>query len=437
MAGTRDPRASATRKLRARVRGHGRSAAKLAALATVLIALLYVAACAVMDAFVARRVLWEVDAGLSSRISVVSSFANPLTSRTIPGDVGTDGAPVFMWWVSPSRATVPLTVGSPALPRAATASAATPLSIRTATGATFRFSAAPYRGGLLVAGQDVAGPSHIDRVLLAGELLLAPVLLGAVFAGVFLIGLRASAPVEAARRRLQELTADASHELRTPLTVIEAEIELARTEPAELDAAWEALDHVGRESKRLKAIVENLLWLARFDAAPARPAPSPTDLAAVASTEAQRFAAVASGRGIRLRATVDTAWVDVPHEWLDRLCGTLLDNACRYAPDGGIVRVTSGAHEGRAYLRVEDDGPGVAPEERELLFDRFHRATEQPGGAGLGLAIADSVVRSTGGRWRVDASSLGGLLMEVSWRRSAPLAGSPPATRAHSDTVGV
>jgi signal transduction histidine kinase len=83
---------------------------------------------------------------------------------------------------------------------------------------------------------------------------------------------------------------------------------------------------------------------------------------------------------------------------------------------------------------VEDSGPGIPEAERRLLFDRFHRATEHGSGAGLGLAIGDSIVRSTGGRWHVGDSPLGGALMAVSWRHAQPgrtaasLAGrAPPA----------
>jgi signal transduction histidine kinase len=404
---------------------------------TVLVALVYVAVAAAIDAVAARRVLWEVDQRLSSRLSVVGSLKNPLSSKTIPDDVGTDGAAVFVWWVSPSGTTSALTDDAPRVPVAALESAATPISVPVRDGAVFRFTAIHFRRGVLVAAQDLAGPSHIDRVLFIGELLLAPVLLVGVFGGVLTIGLRAAAPAETARRRLQELTADASHELRTPLTVIEAEIELARSGPPDSGADREALENVSRESRRLKSIVEDLLWLARFDAEPARPSSRSVDIGAVASTGATHFDAVASARGITLVNDAHPAWVDAPPEWLDRLTGTLLDNACRYASPGGTVRIGTAVRGNRAVLCVEDDGPGVPEEQRALLFDRFHRASEVPGGAGLGLAIADSVVRSTAGRWRVDTSALGGARFEVTWRRSVPpvaphRAGSP----APSPTVG-
>ena len=90
--------------------------------------------------------------------------------------------------------------------------------------------------------------------------------------------------------------------------------------------------------------------------------------------------------------------------------------------------MTVGAQGTRAVLVVEDSGPGIPTDERARLFDRFRRATDEPGGAGLGLAIADAVVRTTAGRWRVDESPLGGALMEVSWRR-----GTGPARRPRPD----
>ena len=95
----------------------------------------------------------------------------------------------------------------------------------------------------------------------------------------------------------------------------------------------------------------------------------------------------------------------------------LVDNACKFAGEGGAVRVEVGRVGSRVVFAVEDTGPGIPPAERERLFDRFRRGTNHTGGHGLGLAIADSVVRSTGGKWRVDDAGpdLGGARLEVSW----------------------
>ncbi len=112
------------------------------------------------------------------------------------------------------------------------------------------------------------------------------------------------------------------------------------------------------------------------------------------------------------------AWISAPPDWIDRLTGVLVDNACRYAGAGGTVRISVGQRGTRVTLTVEDSGPGVPAENRARLFDRFHRSTVQGGSAGLGLAIADSIVRSTDGQWRLGDSELGGALFEVSWRRA-------------------
>jgi signal transduction histidine kinase len=103
----------------------------------------------------------------------------------------------------------------------------------------------------------------------------------------------------------------------------------------------------------------------------------------------------------------------------------LVDNACRYAGPGGKVRIRVLAEGSRVSLVVEDSGPGIPAADRSRLFDRFHRSTERGSGAGLGLAIGDSIVRSTGGRWHIGDSDLGGALMSVSWRHAQPRASRP------------
>jgi signal transduction histidine kinase len=147
-----------------------------------------------------------------------------------------------------------------------------------------------------------------------------------------------------------------------------------------------------------------------------------------------RFQSVATARGVRLlfrREGNDAPIVRADPMWIDRLIGVLVDNACRYAGSGGVaeVRVRSSGH--RIVLDVDDSGPGIAPEDRELVFDRFHRGVDTPGGTGLGLAIADSVVRATEGTWSITTSRLGGAGMEVSWRRGPGERDQGPGSRRH------
>ena len=131
----------------------------------------------------------------------------------------------------------------------------------------------------------------------------------------------------------------------------------------------------------MRRMLEDLLWLARFDASKKSPDVEPVDLAVMAAQAVDRFGAIAETRHL----AIDLA---VP-------------------PDGARVALT-----------VDDSGPGIPETERTRIFDRFHRATDSHGGAGLGLAIADAIVRATGGRWKVASAPDGGARMGVSWSRA-------------------
>ena len=270
--------------------------------------------------------------------------------------------------------------------------------------------------GWLVAGQSLAGIAHTKRLLLYAEVLAGPFLLLAMFFGCLVVGQRALAPVEQSRRRQLEFTADASHELRTPLSVIRAEADMTLSTPRDAAGYRDALARIQGESVRLRHLVDDMLWLARFDSRPPPPRDEPVDLATLAQACADRFRAV--GPAITAETAAGPALISAPPEWIDQLAGVLMDNACRYAGPDGVVRIGVRADGSRISLTVEDSGPGIVEAERPRLFDRFHRATEQGSGAGLGLAIGDSIVRSTGGRWHIGDSPLGGALMMVTWKRN-------------------
>ena len=217
-----------------------------------------------------------------------------------------------------------------------------------------------------------------------------------------------------------EFTADASHELRTPLSVIEAHTSLALAQ--DRSEAWyrSAFERIDRESRRMRKLLDDLLWLARFDVTQGQPNAEPIDVGVLATQTVDRFGIVAQARQLALNvnASPGSNVVTVPPEWLDRLLGVLLDNACKYSPEGGSVRVSVAPEGARIRLTVDDSGPGIPEEERGRIFDRFHRASNAAGGAGLGLAIADAIVRATNGRWRIATSPAGGASMSVSWPRA-------------------
>ena len=117
---------------------------------------------------------------------------------------------------------------------------------------------------------------------------------------------------------------------------------------------------MGSESKRIRRLVDDLLWLARLDTPQGRPAAEPVEVGVVVHQAAERFAAVAESRGMRLQVSVGLGPLVIlgSSEWLDRLLGVLLDNAFKYAPQGGIVAVSVGVDGNRIRLVVEDSGLG-------------------------------------------------------------------------------
>lgn len=289
----------------------------------------------------------------------------------------------------------------------------------TINGTQVRVAGKAVSGGRVVVGQDMTDVARTQTNLVLAELIIGPILLVVVFGGAVFIGRRVATPIEVARRRQLDFSADASHELRTPLAVIEANTSLALAEPRE--AAWyrTAFERVSGETGRMRRLLDDLLWLSRFDARQGQPDAEPVDLGVMAAQAVDRFRAIAEARGLRLAlAAPDGQLVSAPPDWLDRLLGVLLDNATKYAPDGGEVVVSVEPDGNRVALMVDDSGPGIADEQRGRIFDRFHRATDGGSGAGLGLAIADEIVRATGGRWRLDRAPQGGARMSVSWPRA-------------------
>jgi two-component system, OmpR family, sensor kinase len=189
--------------------------------------------------------------------------------------------------------------------------------------------------------------------------------------------------------------ADASHELRTPVAALQASAEsLLRDQPArpERDRQEAAL---ARSAARLGRLVDDLLDMARLDAAEP-PALEEIDLADVARDAVDRAALEGATSPIALEA--QPAPVHGSRDELTRAARNLVDNAVAASPPGSVVRVAVVRIKGCVELRVGDEGPGVPPEQRERIFDRFVRL--DPGGtpgSGLGLAIARRIARKHGG----------------------------------------
>ena len=217
-------------------------------------------------------------------------------------------------------------------------------------------------------------------------------------------GLEASRnETQEALQRQRQFVADASHELRTPLTSILANLELLVEvlDGERREAAHSAL----RSSQRMRRLVGDLLLLARADANRNQPH-SPTDLGQVLVDAAAELGPLADHHHLTVDA--QPAVVDGARDELHRMALNLMENAVRHTPAGTRVRVSLRDENGTAILCVEDDGPGIPPDLRDRLFERFVRGGGDTSRSfGLGLAIVRAVAEQHGGTVHVENASPG------------------------------
>jgi two-component system OmpR family sensor kinase len=221
------------------------------------------------------------------------------------------------------------------------------------------------------------------------------------------------AELEQAAERQRRFVADASHELRTPVATIRAHVELLRgwasDDPVAREQALASLDQAGRTAGRL---VEDLLFLAQLDRLPPSPrAPTRLDQVVVdAVRETQPLRPQVAIRVTRL----DEAALLGDEQRLRQLLVNLFANGQRVTPDGGEVTVGLAVDGAGAEVVVADEGPGIAPDQLELIFERFHTAdARQAGGAGLGLAIAREIAHRHGGELRAANRAAGGAVFRL------------------------
>jgi two-component system, OmpR family, sensor kinase len=211
--------------------------------------------------------------------------------------------------------------------------------------------------------------------------------------------------LQAALAAQRRFVADASHELRTPLTTLRVNLAtLRRGDAHHSPAEIEILDDMDGELQRLSRLVEGLLALARTDAGqPLERAPVALD--ALVRKVYQAALPQADGRVVALGA-VAPIQVAGSADHLEQVVRNLVDNALKYTPPGGHVTVTLRHAGDEAELSVRDDGAGIAPDDLPHVFERFYRSPAARGrsGAGLGLAIAASIVRAHGGHIAVEST---------------------------------
>jgi heavy metal sensor kinase len=199
----------------------------------------------------------------------------------------------------------------------------------------------------------------------------------------------------------KQFVADASHELRTPLTVMRGELETLVQSGRVTADIREALGSVLEDVERLREIVDSLFALSRLDAGEAPASWGRFDLAELAATTAEQMSLLAEDKDIRVECAAAVAvTVSGDRARLKQVIVNLLDNAIKYTPRGGRVRLSVRAEAAHAVLEVADDGVGIPADALPHVFKRFYRVdvsrSREQGGAGLGLAIVKSICAAHG-----------------------------------------
>ena len=216
----------------------------------------------------------------------------------------------------------------------------------------------------------------------------------------------------------QAFIGDAAHELRTPLTALRLQAQLVARAPD--DGKRESAAQVLVAGiDRATHLVEQLLTLARSEPDAAPLAFSPVRLDELVLEAVAQQAEVAHAKRLDLGARdVEPLAVSADADSLRILLRNLIDNAIRYTPEGGGIDVSAFVHDGRPVIEVADSGPGIPPEERERIFDRFYRS---PGtdvhGSGLGLAIVKAIAERHGAAIELSGAASGGLAVRIAFPR--------------------
>lgn len=211
------------------------------------------------------------------------------------------------------------------------------------------------------------------------------------------------ARLEDAWQHNRRFIADASHELRTPLTVLCGELEHVVEKSTSLPDVQRMAASVLEEAERLARIVEGLLAVSRLEAGEAQKECLRFDLAELARSTAEQMCLLAEDKGIAIKTDAAQAVpIDGDRARIKQIVVNLLDNAIKYTPSGGTVRLSVIGSSGKALLQVEDNGIGIPFEAQPHIFERFFRVDEarsrDVGGAGLGLSIVKSICAAHGGQ---------------------------------------
>lgn len=221
------------------------------------------------------------------------------------------------------------------------------------------------------------------------------------------------ARLETSFEQLRRFTADASHELRTPLTAIRSVGEVALQHSGDAAYYREMIGSMLEEADRLTRLVQSLLTMSRVDAGSIQLQKSSLDVLSLAKESAAMLEVLAEEKGQTIAVDGDTSvTVSADPLILRQALINLIHNAVEYSPAGGAIQVNVHALQRDAVIEVRDNGPGIAPEHADKIFQRFYRVDKSrsraEGGAGLGLSIVKWAVSAHGGKVELSPNSASG-----------------------------
>ena len=275
--------------------------------------------------------------------------------------------------------------------------------------------------GSVIVGRDLAEYDHFLTRLaqtlwgsLAGFLVLAGLI------GHFAAG-RAIAPIRRAFESQRRFAADASHELRTPLSVIQASLDVVEKEDgAKLSPlSRQIFDDLKDETRRMARLAGNLLLLARSDAGDSEMALENFAIKPLAEQVIRTVSPLAESKGVKLFFVLRQDFsLHADRDKIIQLLLILLDNGIKFTPLGGAVTLTMEQQKnGAVVLSVADTGVGLSPEDCRRIFERFYRVdkarSRESGGAGLGLSIAEWIVKAHNGKIEALPGPEGGSIFRV------------------------
>jgi len=242
--------------------------------------------------------------------------------------------------------------------------------------------------------------------------------------GGFLLARQSTVPVERSMEQMRRFMADAAHELRTPVTILRTRTEVALSQPRDATGDTAAFQAIEREAERLGGIVGDLLTLARADAGERQVVHGSLYLDDVASQAVGSARTLAERKGVALVVgSFEEAQIVGDAGLVERLVLIVLDNAIKYTPEGGRVRLDVTARDGKRSVIVTDSGIGIPADQLPRIFERFYRgdrARSQAEGAGLGLPIARWIADLHGARISV-ASEPTGTRVEIDFPAAVSL----------------